>query len=176
MTAHIVMGVCYTKPPFDELKYPSYCPNIASTHDDHLKCLEVWTYAVRTRPPTADAEKSFTVIHRDFLTALEAQHVLEELPPDFLIQLVSTLVNGRHQQRAAAFRAYHLSSEAWSAIGSALIMSVKAAYAPQPWTNEIKGAWLRSYGTLLREVFRCSVVDSPIMSPSAKNIPGVTPP
>lgn len=146
------MGSCNTKPKFDKLKYPSYCPNVTSTHDDHLKCLEVWSYAIRTRP---GEEKSFDVINGNFMEAMSAQAVEEELPPDFLISLVSTLINGRHAQRAASFRAYNLSGATWSAVGTALLMAVKAAYEPRVWTDDIKAAWLRSYGTLSREVFRC---------------------
>jgi hypothetical protein len=163
MTIYISMGTCISKATFDELKYPSYCPNTPPSHDDHLKCLEIWTYAVRTRP--APAEKSFTSINRAFTSCLEAQHATEQLPANFLIHLVSTLLNGRHTQRAAAFRRYNISSETWSAVGTALLVAVKGAYAPRVWTDDIKCAWLRCYGALLREVFRRSKKNAPVTPP-----------
>ena len=166
------MGALCAKSSFDELKYPSYCPNVPVSHDDHLRCLESWTVAARTRP---NSEKSFILIERRFTESLAEQAITTPLPQDFLICVVSTLINGRQVQRATAFRNYNLSSTVWSAVGTALLIAVKHAYEPEPWTEDITQAWLRCYGALLREVFRIRTIGVDMFPPSALVVPGVSP-
>lgn len=99
------------------------------------------------------------------------QHVEEELPEEFLIILISTLLNGRHVTRAPVFRGYAITN--WSAIGTALVVALKWATAPGKWTSEMTQCWFRAYGALLREVLRRgNIADTFSLTPTARIIPG----
>lgn len=167
------MGICTSAPLFDYLAYPSYCNLTPATHDDQLLVLETWSKAVRTRPDVeSQGEKAFDMISRKFYTELSRQNVNTNFPDDFLVCVVSTLAHGRHQQRAMSFRNFDFTPTIWNSIGIVLFSTVKDAYIPNVWTDEIYQAWVRCFGDLMREILSYKMFPEVVapMSPSARHL------
>lgn len=166
------MGHGHTK--FNKLEYPSYCTLEPATHDDRIICFETWSRAVRTRTATDDfplelvGKKSFDVLHLKFESYLRKQGVTEALPDDFLICLVSTIIHGK-LYRAPAFRGYNLTAATWSAVGTALFMSLLALHEPFPWNSAVQTAWTRGFGDLMRAILKTPTFGH--MSPTANRMP-----